>query len=276
MLLAVCATSQTFAGKGSGADQNGGFLFGIRPTNDGQFVLVADTRNYRVLKFSAQSLAYIGVLARIPYATGLVQAPGEQGIVYVSSDILTYILTVDPTQGTTSAFAIVGDNQNYGLAVANDQSVLCASVQYNKRVTHWAAGSQTPSSLPAPPGGWAPFDIAVDKRNGSLLVSDLDNGRVLSFTQDGSLTGTLISGFAPGTLYGLAVNSAGNIYILDCVENGRLLKYDSSGRLIAKYGGRLRFPIGVAVQADGVVWVVEENGGKADAMPSAHKITCMV
>jgi streptogramin lyase len=66
---------------------------------------------------------------------------------------------------------------------------------------------------------------------------------------------------------GISTDYAGNIYLAEYVT-GRLMKYDSNGVLMTRYGSTFTNPTGVAVEDDGLVWVTEQSG-------NARKITCM-
>lgn len=153
------------------------------------------------------------------------------------------------------------------MAVASDGTVY--GTYSSSQVVGWVTSSASwqASTLPAPPNrpGWIPGDIAVDRRNGDVLVSDWDAEKV-----DVYRNGVFLS--TPITLLknvgAVAVDSAGNIYVLEYETIGKLRKYDSSGSLLRTYGGALSFPSGVAVGAEGVVWVTEEEG-------RAWKIACM-
>jgi hypothetical protein len=58
LLLAVCATSQTFAGVGSAAGETGSYKYAVFPTNTGESVLLGDWNKHRVVVYSAQDLSY--------------------------------------------------------------------------------------------------------------------------------------------------------------------------------------------------------------------------
>lgn len=96
-VLAACVTS--FSGVGRNPGETGNSKYGVLPTNDGRFVLVADRFNNRVLVFSARDLTYITEWQGLQFTTGLAQAPGNNGKVYVSAnDIgISLMYEVDPS-----------------------------------------------------------------------------------------------------------------------------------------------------------------------------------
>lgn len=228
---------------------------------------MADYITGRVAKYSAQSLAYISSWKNLATPTDLAQAPGSQGKIYVTSFASRYIYEIDPSTGNLDP-KDAGVMGYIGIDVSSSGDIFSTNTGVGTEgVTRWAAGFVgAPTTTRT---NWGPFDVAVDGRNGNLLLTDYTNGRVVAFTQAGNLIKTLIDGFGPGGVTGLTIDAVGNIYLLAGSQNGRLLKYDSSGRLIARYGSTFSIPNGVAVGADGAVWVTEQSG-------SAHKITCMV
>lgn len=116
-----------------------------------------------------------------------------------------------------------------------------------------------------------PYGVAVDPRTGNVLATDYANrwpGRVVAYSSGGTFLREVVTGLPLNTATGLALDAASNMYLALNDVPGSLLKYDSSGRLVSKYGGALMYPWAVAVGADGTVWITEGASG-------ARKITCM-
>ncbi|WIA40966.1 hypothetical protein OEZ86_004616 [Tetradesmus obliquus] len=276
----VCATSQTFAKRGDPLPSGtGGGLYGILPTNDGNSVLVVD-RNVggggRIVVYSARDLVYqtewvapFGVFA-------LAQAPGPNGHVFASRYFNSDVYELSYPSGTVATVHNVGVNFYVGLAV-DSVGALYGANWLNEYVTRWDAPGPNfaaPVNLQPNDGStFVPWGVAVDARTGNVLVKVVDNaagdtGRVVAFNSRGTFLGTLIRGLPSTAIGGMAVDRAGNIYVTQYANPGQLRKYDSSGQLLGMFGKALATPVGVAVGADGTVWVTEEAG-------SAHKITCL-
>jgi len=121
--------------------------------------------------------------------------------------------------------------------------------------------------LEAQPGGRMPRPIGVVVAgDGSIIVSDADNHRVLILDAEGQRvhsfgTGTRARGSqglnVPG---GLALDAAGNIYVVDTL-NGRIVKLSPQGEFIRDFAsladtaGSLARPKGVAVDGKGRIFV---------------------
>src|SRR6185437_15974426 len=131
-----------------------------------------------------------------------------------------------------------------------------------------------------------PFAVAVAS-DGSVFIADTDNHRIRRVGPDGIITtvaGNGTSGFSgdggpalQATLgpFGVAVGPDGSIYIADAT-NGRIRQVGPDG-IIATFAGNGRFefsgdggsatqagldwPVGVAVAADGTVYVAETEIG---------------
>jgi sugar lactone lactonase YvrE len=128
-----------------------------------------------------------------------------------------------------------------------------------------------------------PFALALD-RSGNLYVADKDNHRVRRIGKDGkisTLAGTGVAGFSGDggpaaraqldTPSGVAVDEAGNVYIAD-TNNNRIRKVFPSGVIVTIAGtgrfgysgdggpatsARLAFPTGIALDADGNLYVAD-------------------
>jgi sugar lactone lactonase YvrE len=117
-----------------------------------------------------------------------------------------------------------------------------------------------------------PVGIATDAA-GNVYVADTDNERVMKFdptfptpsllTKWGS-QGSGDGQFAAGGPEGIAVDSAGNVWVTD-VNADRVQEFTSTGTFLAKFGssgtgdGQFTSPQGITVDAAGNVYVTDSN-----------------
>lgn len=111
-----------------------------------------------------------------------------------------------------------------------------------------------------------PFAVAVDPRNGNVLVTDARNQRVVVYEPDGEFlyefgsTGSGAGEFARPT--GIAVDPEGFLYVADFLRD-RIQKFTASGEFLLEWGGQgsgageFQSPNGVAVDEEGHVYVAD-------------------
>jgi uncharacterized protein YjiK len=154
-------------------------------------------------------------------------------------------------------------------------------------------GPATNASLSYPTG------VAVDAA-GNLYIADRNNSRVRRVSTSGTITtfaGTGMFGFsgdggpATGAMlhnpYGVAVDTAGNLYIAD-TYNSRVRKVSSSGTITTVAGNgtsgfsgdggpatsaRLRDPQGVAVDAAGNLYIADSSNNRVRKVSASGTIT---
>ncbi|MFE6665748.1 RICIN domain-containing protein [Streptomyces sp. NPDC057697] len=144
-----------------------------------------------------------------------------------------------------------------------------------------------------------PIGIAMD-RTGTLYVADYGGHRVRRITTDGKIS--TVAGTGSGTFggdggpaasaqlknpYGVAVDSAGNLYIADS-ENYRVRKVTPDGKISTIVGSgtsttsgdgglataaRLNRPTGVAVGSDGVIYIADSGGHRIRRITPDGKIS---
>src|SRR5579862_2540382 len=118
----------------------------------------------------------------------------------------------------------------------------------------------------------SPGAMAIDRENRQLYVSDIELDQVLVYDADSlklirkiGATGhnhelTTPGDFAKPT--GLAVDSDGNLYVADTLNN-RIEVFDADGKFISTFGkagdgpGYFARPKGVAIDSDDHVWVAD-------------------
>ncbi|WIA40163.1 hypothetical protein OEZ86_013560 [Tetradesmus obliquus] len=268
----VCKACGTrFASQGSGPSETGFYKFGVLPTNDGSSVLVADYNKDRIAVYSARDLTYQGEWLGVQSPHGLAAGSGSVYVSTLGRGKLHEVYSSGQFRQDSLYPASVGSG-GFGVAVAGDGKVVVTYPDVGLIGRFNSDGTTDSSFLVASvPAGLAgnmrPGGVAID-RNGRLVIADHYNGRVLSFDANGGYRGVLISGLATSIPAGVALDAFDNFYVVENTALGKLNKYDSSGTLLRTYGGPLSYPKGVAVGADGVVWVTEQFG-------SVWKITCM-
>ena len=144
-----------------------------------------------------------------------------------------------------------------------------------------------------------PYGVAVDSA-GNLYIADTGNRRIRKIDSTGTITtiaGTGEFGFSGDggpaveaelrNPYGVAVDSAGNVYIAD-PRNRRIRKVDSTGTITTiagtgefGFGGdggpaaaaRLTFPYGVAVDSAGNLYIADAGNRRIRKIDSTGTIT---
>lgn len=117
-----------------------------------------------------------------------------------------------------------------------------------------------------------PSFLTVDK-NGNLIVTDTQNGRVQIFDSEGRFLRKFGEfGDAPGMFArpkGVAVDSEGHIYVVDAAFNNIQI-FDEEGRILmafSSYGvgnGEMILPAGIAIDKDDFIYVVDSWGRRVE------------
>jgi DNA-binding beta-propeller fold protein YncE len=113
----------------------------------------------------------------------------------------------------------------------------------------------------------SPMDVAVFGQR--VYVTDWQRGQVLVFTTDGAFITAWGDEDGPGGLVsprGIDVDQAGNVYVVDSDDVGRVNKYAPDGTwLVTVSGGEdeaLHYPWGIAVAANGAVYVADSGNDR--------------
>ncbi|MCF6284479.1 MAG: 6-bladed beta-propeller, partial [Candidatus Hydrogenedentes bacterium] len=274
----------------------------VGPDPDGEERLyVADTDNGRVQVFSLSGQALREIDIRVngtgaPFPpTGV--AVDEDANLYVTAgdnlrvqkitpagEISEYVGdgTADPTV-VGCAPDLIPCGWSPGIAVDNQGHVFVAD-PVNFRVIRLSTSLEFQLSFGEagqPIGGSGasfntPFGLAV-AANGDVIATDVFNGRIHRFDNDGNFLGLFGEpGTEPGQLgeiEGVAVGNHGNIYVAD-TSNDRIQKFTPDGRLVNQIGsqgnrtGFFAFPSDVAVDGDGNVYVTDTDNYRVQKFQS--------
>lgn len=219
----------------SGADNTHfGFVTGVAINTSANLMFVADSSNHRVQVYSiATSPVYSTTL-------GVTGVPGSDDAHFsfprrMAVDTLGNLFVVDS-----------GNNR----------------VQQCTLSTSWMCSTYA-TGLSDPQG------IALDSAN-NVYIADSKNSRLLKCTA--ANTCAQFSGTMPGWISDVAVDSTGTVYVSDWTHS-LVRKYDSAGTLVGPFVGTvdtpyvtdavsLNSPWGIAVAADGSIYVAESNGNR--------------
>lgn len=230
----------------------------------GNNIMVPDPFKGRVAVFAADNFVYTTALLAAfssHSVSYIAELPNHHFLVTASDTELLYELDA------TGFVATINIGQGgVGVAVGVD-GVVFTTHTTSHEMKKWEPGFFMYTGVPEPYANWMPKALAVDQRTGNVLVTDPVAGRVVVYNSAGASPRILISSGLVNPS-GIAVNSAGDVYVVESRLEGRLLKFDSSGKLLAVHGQTFGYPHGVAVAADGAVWV-------AEAGLHVIKVTCM-
>jgi len=257
---------------GQGGHDDGSLYvpYGIAVGANGK-VYVADTYQGRVAIYSADG-------TYLTQVDGFAAASDLQSPVGVAVDNNGNMYVSDNTAGVHNRVAVFGsdgvykrsftipDGANaaypYGIAVTAD-GLLYVADPNNGQVDIVKTDGTFVSSFGTAAGDGhlsSPTDVTVGP-NGDIYVADVGNEKVTQFHSDGTYVATY--GTGSGYLYGVAVDQSGDVYVTD-VGNNQVIEYDASGAqkavITTVNGVALSQPFGVAVTADGSLYISDNNG----------------
>lgn len=117
-----------------------------------------------------------------------------------------------------------------------------------------------------------PHGIAIDE-TGRIYVADRENARIQVFSPDGAYV-TEWKGGALGRPWAIRFGADGYFYVVDGGDQdpdrprGHVIKLDHEGHIVDRFGtfgdgpGEIDWGHGIAVGADGSVYVVDLEGGR--------------
>ncbi|MGH2441706.1 MAG: NHL repeat-containing protein [Chloroflexota bacterium] len=202
------------------------------------------------------------------------------GNVYVSDAAAHLIDKLDPSGRPLAQWNVNPAEQNSFptlLAIGNHGDIYVAD-HAAEAVLHLSSSGALLGSIGK--GDFVdPYGVAAGP-GGNLYVTDFGAGNVREYTPDGSPVAVLGDG-ADGTPQlakpeAIAVDAQGNIYVSE--QAGRLLKLDSTGKILATWGGTasltLSDPSGIALDPQGDIYVSEYGGNRVDKLsPSGDLLT---
>ena len=183
----------------------------------------------------------------------------------VVSDQRNKAIRVVTTAGLVTSVPLNGESMaGQGHLVINDYGETFVAGQGGKRVYKIFSDGRTL--------GLGPFNYATGvamNSNGDLFVADFGAGVI---TKHGALGGvvTLALDSSIGSPFGIAVDSAGTLYVTDQATH-RVLKIENESKVTVLAGStrghadgkgiaaRFNFPQGIALGTDGLVYVTDTN-----------------
>jgi len=267
-----------FGTKGSGLGQFQGDMRGIAINKAQGWVYVVDGEGNKVQRFdlNGKPLNKWGSQGYGPgqFADGGREATVDNaGNLWVADMPNFRVQKFSPTGKFLAAYPntpqpppLGGFNAPRGVAVAKDGTV-GVSDTYNWRIETFTATGNPIKQWGKRGRGPYQFNyargIADNPVNNEWIITDTDNGRIVSYTKDGTYrwaSGT--TGRANGQFknpQGLTVAANGSIYVADS-NNARVQVLNSSGGFVRTFGTTAQFgyPRGIAVDPkDQSIWVTD-------------------
>jgi hypothetical protein len=221
-----------------------------------------------VQKYSSDGVP-LGVFCNVTDATGL--AFDKDGNLFVSSDEAPgYSIQKITPDGGVSTFVTDGLSAPHGLAFDKDGNLYVANAQ------NATIGKYTPDGIgtvfaDASAGLAHPADLMFDSA-GNLWVTNAyggSNGRgsVEKFAPDG--TGTVFADGVFNVAYGIAMDTAGNVYISN-LDGNNVLQFAPDGTNLGVFcSAPLRIPHGMFFDSSGNLYVASSGLGRIEKFSSA-------
>ncbi len=204
----------------------------------GGSLLVVENGLHRLLRVDAKGRIHQLALLTKPYAV-LEPAPGR---IYVTDG---HSLDRLGAGGKPEVLATVEDDIGPVASSANGDLVFTTQT----RLYRLSPGGGKPERLAAATKLSGPHGIAVE-RDGSILVSDTGNGRILRITRHGIAVFARLA--AP---MALAIAPDGTVFAVDH-EARRIVRYDPGGRRLGFFGPQFGDPYALA-SVPGALYVVD-------------------
>ena len=165
--------------------------------------------------------------------------------------------------------SIYGVTRPTGIAVTADGSRIYTTTYGQERAVAILDGAgNVMGTAKAPDGvpGFVPVFVALDPLTGDLYVSERSTGRIFVYGGDGTFKRRLVVPERPGfQAVGLAFDPSGNFYFVNTgAAESEVVEVDRSAKIVTTFGkgDKMYFPNGLAVDADGYVYVADSNNGR--------------
>ena len=224
-------------------------------------------KNGTVQKYSSDGMP-LGAFCNVADATGL--AFDKDGNLFVSSDEAPgYSIQKITPNGGVSTFATDGLSAPHGLAFDNDGNLYVANAQ-NATIEKYTPDGIGTVFANGSAGLAHPTDLLFDSV-GNLWVTNayggLDRkGSVEKFAPDG--TGTVFAEGVFNVAYGIAMDSAGNVYISN-LDGNNVLQFAADGTNLGVFcSAPLRIPHGMFFDSSGNLYVASSGLGRIEKFSS--------
>jgi len=256
---------------------------GVAVSPSGDRIYVAETGGDRVVRVFDAGGTQLGVL-QPPADTGDEHVPvyvavqPTSGDVYVTDRPMGAVYVYSAEGIFRSEFrpaAAIEGWQPLGLAFDAAGNLYVTDVAAPARVLEFDATGKLVGEFGAAEGLLFPNGVAVDG-DGRVYVTDSNNGRLLVFGADGTVLSKVGRGAGSGNLglpRGIAIDGQGRAFIVDSSGQGVLVYAvleagQAQPEHLGFFGGhgiangQFAFPMGVAVDAHGRVYVADTANGR--------------
>jgi tripartite motif-containing protein 71 len=249
---------------------------GVAVTPDGAHIYVTQSGGTHDIKEFDRSGKLLDTLAP-PAATGPSHIPlyvaldPKTGNVYQSDRLTSSVYVYDPSGHYVRTFKPVGVSGKWmpmGLAFdALGRLYVTEALETTSRILVFNTSGQLLNSIATPSPMSFPNGIAVSS-NGTVAVTDSNNGRAFLFDSNGKLITLISGGMAPADLglpRGVAFDSQGHIDVVDTTNQAvRVYKLgDGAIKFVGDFGdqgigeGLFMYPNGAAVDGRAAIYVTD-------------------
>ena len=214
-------------------------------------IYVCDSGNNRVLKLAADASAPLELsLGDLEQPDGV--AVDDDGALYISDSMHNRVLKMAVGAAAPVGLPLDQLRDPGGLALDTDGALYIADRGNDRVLKFVSAAAESPIELPFGAIGWL-ADVSVDAE-GAVYATDRSDARVLKLAP-GAERAVALSFAGLSNHHGVAVDAAGNVYVADSVEDGRILKLTSQGEV--SYLPGLQNPCGISIDATGALYVTD-------------------